>query len=151
VVVDADDRPSAVREDVKTWWGAEVSTCSYVAGEQPPTQAGLWIWPDGDGAQHGTLETVLDDVDGGPECTPGREIVALLEGHAPTGCKYAKPGENIPVSARRTKARLGVQAQWHSPGASWATWLKNEGLSDAYIDGSAVLKRLGCWLVEGVS
>jgi len=142
VVVDADEDPVKARDNVEEWWGKATD-------ESPPTRRGIWVWPDGEGRGAGTLEAVLDDVDGGPDATPGREIVALLDEHAPRGCKYSRKNGDVAVSARRTKARLGVVAQWNAPGASWATWLRDQGLSDEYIDDSEVLQRLGLWLVEG--
>lgn len=142
VVVDADDHPDKARNKMDKWWGEATN-------ESLPTRGGLWIWPDGEGRDQGTLEAVLDDVDGGPDTTPGQEIVALLDEHAPKGCKYSKKSGGVARSARRTKARLGVHAQWNAPGASWATWLRDKGLSDEYIDDSDVLQRLGRWLVEG--
>ncbi len=148
VVVDADDDPAKAKSDVDAWWGSSVPLRDYVASSTPPTEVALWIWPDGKGAEFGTLETVLDELDGGPCVEPSNEIVKLLDEHAPSGCEYLKGGKSIAVCARRTKARLGVRAQWKAPGGSWATWLRDEGLSDTFIDKSDVLKDLGRWLVE---
>jgi hypothetical protein len=149
VVVDADDDPKKVRKEVEAWWFGGAPEAAQAPNTIPITYGGLWTWPDGKGAQHGTLEQVLDNVDGGCGGTPAREIVELLNTHAPTDCKYIRKAAPVVAAARQIKARLGVQAQWVAPGGSWATWLRDVGLSADYVKGSNVLNALARWLVEG--
>jgi len=151
VLVDGDADPASAIARVESWWGGPVVAGGWTGGPamEPLGQLGLWVWPDGVGLVPGTMEPVIDGVDGGPTGTPGSEIVTLLDEHAPDDCKYAK-GHGVALSARRTKARLGVQAQWASPGSSWASWLRDIGLSKNYIDDTAVLNRVGEWLAAGV-
>lgn len=150
VVVDADDDPAQAIAMVQRWWGsAAIEAGGFVdVNAGLIRRVGVWIWPGGCGGEPGTLEAVLEGVDGGPGGTVAGEIVALLDRHAPDECKYAKASGPVALHARRTKARLGVQAQWTSPGSSWATWLRMVGLRAEFIRGEPIFAALGAWLLD---
>lgn len=152
VVIDADKDPAAAVDGVAAWWGSVVPAAEWSpgSGSTTPAPIGLWVWPKGDASEAGTLEPLLDNVDGGPTATPGSDITALLDTHAPDGSKYTKDEDPIAHKAARIKARLAVHAQWSHPGSSWATWLSKDGLTKDFIDSSHELKALGVWLVDGL-